>query len=668
MNDVSDIALVGVPHRWPAFPYPGLRPFKEFEASIFYGRNKHKDAILERLSDSRMVFITGPSGCGKSSLVKAGVIPALGAGLLTQAGSHWRIALMRPGRRPIENLATELASAFGLDAAKDTEVFTELGHAMEEDQSGLWGAVDLLEDQTTRSSRKQPVLLIVDQFEEIFGPQIRNSSEVDKFVHLVVTQYANPHPRLYVIITCRSDYIGACANFPGLAELINNTQFLASVLDRASLREAITRPAEDYGGRVEEDLVAEILADMETGTIYNSDNLPLMQHALLWLWQNAAGRNSTLVPSPGTYHDEARLLLGIDEYRRGGGMRGILNTHASQVLATSTAGGAEAARIAESMFRRISERDIRGRYHRAPTSFNEICSIANCSREQLEAVVKPFSANDVCFIEARSSRHSPDPLLDVSHESLIRKWRIARVWADQEAEKIRIFRDLLGTAELWQSQNLRPDLLKRRGELQYVEEWWAVEKPASNWAQRYFPVRNGAVDGETAFALVSRYLQTSIETNRAEKFAAEQGRQEQEAQKIEAERQKANADLEVSRRQRDRAVAGVFSVVLLLCAAVGYGYFVTTQKLRLQAQAIALRAEAALEYESPPKAALIAFQSSKFNLPDVPEIERVLYRSVRDLREKRVFKTTGIAVFENHLLAKRRYVSYLGKRQNFVSR
>jgi energy-coupling factor transporter ATP-binding protein EcfA2 len=201
MNDVSDIAFVGVPHRWPAFPYPGLRPFKEFEASIFYGRNKHKDAILERLSDSRTVFITGPSGCGKSSLVKAGVIPALGAGLLTQAGSRWRIAVMRPGRQPIENLATELASAFGVRAAKDTEVFTELGNAMEEDQSGLWGAVDLLEDQTTRSSRKQPVLLLVDQFEEIFGPQIRSPSEVDKFVHLVVTQYANPHPRLYLILT-----------------------------------------------------------------------------------------------------------------------------------------------------------------------------------------------------------------------------------------------------------------------------------------------------------------------------------------------------------------------------------------------------------------------------------------------------------------------------------
>jgi ABC-type ATPase involved in cell division len=66
----------------PKFPYPGLRPFKASEAAIFYGRNMQKDAVLERLNESRMVFITGPSGCGKSSLIKAGVVPALRARLL----------------------------------------------------------------------------------------------------------------------------------------------------------------------------------------------------------------------------------------------------------------------------------------------------------------------------------------------------------------------------------------------------------------------------------------------------------------------------------------------------------------------------------------------------------------------------------------------------------
>ena len=73
----------------PKFPYPGLRPFKESEAEIFYGRNAQNDSVLERLNENRMVFITGPSGCGKSSLIKAGVIPALRKRQLRWRGDFW---------------------------------------------------------------------------------------------------------------------------------------------------------------------------------------------------------------------------------------------------------------------------------------------------------------------------------------------------------------------------------------------------------------------------------------------------------------------------------------------------------------------------------------------------------------------------------------------------
>ena len=75
--------------RWPASPFPGLRPFRitatEDESLIFYGRSRAKDEILARLNSSHLVFVVGPSGCGKSSLLKVGVIPALEAGLLTHA-------------------------------------------------------------------------------------------------------------------------------------------------------------------------------------------------------------------------------------------------------------------------------------------------------------------------------------------------------------------------------------------------------------------------------------------------------------------------------------------------------------------------------------------------------------------------------------------------------
>jgi WD40 repeat protein len=644
MNHASGEHPLEASQHWPKFPYPGLRPFKESEASIFYGRTKQKDEVVERLSKSQMVFITGSSGCGKSSLVKAGVIPALGAGVLTRPGYKWRIVQTRPGRRPIHNLSVDLRAAFGFNSSS-IDIQAELGRALEEDQSGLWCGVDLLEDQTPGPMHIRPVLLLVDQFEEIFGPQITNLSEVDKFVRLLVTQFANPHPRIYVIITCRTDYIGLCAKFLGLAELINDTVYLTTVLDSTSLRDAITKPIEDYGGRVDPELVTEILADMGSGTKYSSDNLPLMQHALLWLWQKAVKQSGIPLPQAGGCNDQLCISLDAQDYRAGGGMRGILNTHAGQILATAISqAGPESGRVVEAIFRRISERDSRGRYHRTPASTREIKSLTNCSTEQLEAIIEPFAADSVSFIEARVTTNLDDTLLDVSHESLIRQWQVARTWADKEAEKIRTFRDLLRTAELWQSQNLRPDLLKRAGELKYLEEWWNCEKPTAHWAQRYFNPRSGEIDGATAFGLVSRYLNESHEADREEKDAAERARQKQEAQRLEAERQRADAALQKTHRQRDRAIAGVALVAGLLMAAVAYGYWATSNEFasyvaneKLQAKAIALRADAALEYESPAKAALIALEAVKRNLPETPEIKSALYRSLGDLREKRRF-------------------------------
>jgi hypothetical protein len=70
IRDMRDI----VTFDWPRNPFPGLRPFREDEALIFYGRNSHKDEVLARLNNSQLVFVTGPSGCGKSSLIKAGVL------------------------------------------------------------------------------------------------------------------------------------------------------------------------------------------------------------------------------------------------------------------------------------------------------------------------------------------------------------------------------------------------------------------------------------------------------------------------------------------------------------------------------------------------------------------------------------------------------------------
>ncbi|MBS0553790.1 MAG: ATP-binding protein, partial [Proteobacteria bacterium] len=67
-------------------PYPGLRPFSEDEAELFFGREEQTDELLDRLRRTRFLAIVGPSGCGKSSLVRAGMIAALQTGLMSGTG------------------------------------------------------------------------------------------------------------------------------------------------------------------------------------------------------------------------------------------------------------------------------------------------------------------------------------------------------------------------------------------------------------------------------------------------------------------------------------------------------------------------------------------------------------------------------------------------------
>ena len=88
----------------PERPFPGLRPFTTGEALLFFGREQHTEELLRRLSTCRFLAVVGTSGSGKSSLVRAGLLPALYRGYLAGSTTSWRMAVMRPGSAPIENL------------------------------------------------------------------------------------------------------------------------------------------------------------------------------------------------------------------------------------------------------------------------------------------------------------------------------------------------------------------------------------------------------------------------------------------------------------------------------------------------------------------------------------------------------------------------------------
>src|SRR5215510_747591 len=70
-------------------PYPGLRPFREEEEYLFFGREKQVDVMVNTLAEAHFLAVVGTSGSGKSSLVNCGLRPALHRGLMASAGPTW---------------------------------------------------------------------------------------------------------------------------------------------------------------------------------------------------------------------------------------------------------------------------------------------------------------------------------------------------------------------------------------------------------------------------------------------------------------------------------------------------------------------------------------------------------------------------------------------------
>src|ERR1043165_9559180 len=99
-------------------PFVGLRPFESEESLLFFGRREQATELLQRLHATRFLAVVGSSGCGKSSLVRTGLIPKLKAGFLVEERDLWRIATMKPGDAPLENLAVSLLEAVAVEASK----------------------------------------------------------------------------------------------------------------------------------------------------------------------------------------------------------------------------------------------------------------------------------------------------------------------------------------------------------------------------------------------------------------------------------------------------------------------------------------------------------------------------------------------------------------------
>jgi WD40 repeat protein len=417
-------------------PYPGLRPFTRGEADIFFGREAQTDELVDRLGRSRFLSVVGPSGCGKSSLVRAGLLDALESGFMAAAGAGWHVAEMRPGSRPMWQLADALLTMVGRPRYEHDSAFLQA--ALERGPGSLF---EYLHDLPL--PKDENLLILVDQFEEIFrfAPGA-DQEDADAFVALLLAATQKREQPVYVVITMRSDFIGDCARFAGLPEAVNEAQFLTPRMTREQSRQAIESPARVFGGEVAPALVNRLLNDMGT----DPDQLPLMQHALMRMWTRASSPEEP----------PARITLTLDDYKMIGGLSNALSNHANEAFDELDKNDQQIVPI---LFRVLTERGPDRRDTRRPTSFGKVVNIAlagkdtAAGRAQVERVVAAFRRPDRSFIMPPESVALDDAtVLDISHESLIRQWDKLTVWVREEADAAETYRELLPPARRWQER------------------------------------------------------------------------------------------------------------------------------------------------------------------------------------------------------------------------
>src|SRR5260370_18687331 len=228
-------------------PFPGLRCFLWDEDSLFFGRHEQIEDLLRRLRTNRLVAVVGTSGSGKSSLVRAGLLPAVLGGGMAQAGSAWEIAVMRPGGSPMAHLARALCEAGLYDADAEDALF-HLQATLSRSRNGLLEAVRQSQGSEVRGQGSgvrgqesgSKLLLVVDQFEELFRftrASATSQEEAIGFVNLLLHATQQADQNVYVVLTMRSDFLGECSQFLGLAEAVNYGQFLIPPMTRAQIQE-----------------------------------------------------------------------------------------------------------------------------------------------------------------------------------------------------------------------------------------------------------------------------------------------------------------------------------------------------------------------------------------------------------------------------------------------
>ncbi|MEQ9592427.1 MAG: hypothetical protein RLN86_07510, partial [Cyclobacteriaceae bacterium] len=469
-------------------PFPGLRPFSISETHLYFGREGQIDDILVKLSAHRSVTVMGYSGSGKSSLMSCGLIPVLYGGFMTETGPHWHILASRPGTSPITNLTNSIVEYQiknqGL-REEDREIHRAIINSVL--RSGPNGLVEVA--GYLQQHKNENVFFLIDQFEELFryhdAAREEASNDATLYVNLILNAVKQKKSPVYLAINMRSDFIGDCAEFTGLTQMINESNYLIPQMTREQQRMAIEGPVAVGGGKISSRLVKRLLADISN----QQDQLPILQHAMMRTWDYWASNREPGEP------------MDIRHYNAIGKISQALSLHANEAYDELNAAEKD---IAEILFKNTTEKSEDNQGMRRPCKISVVAEMAQASDDEVIKVVENFRKPGRSFLMPDATvKLTRDSVVELSHESLMRIWSRLSAWVEEESESAATYKRISEAAAMYQ---IGKTGLWRPPDLQLALNWQKKQKPTRIWAQRY----------DIAFERAIVFLDTSRITYEAE--------------------------------------------------------------------------------------------------------------------------------------------------------
>jgi WD40 repeat protein/ABC-type dipeptide/oligopeptide/nickel transport system ATPase component len=564
-------------------PFKGLAYYDVNDADLFFGREALVQKLIGRLNISpvfgvrangasrRLLAVVGASGSGKTSLVRAGVVATLLKDSKKSHGetslkrlSEARVFILTPTDRPIRSLAVALTRNESSVLAA-----TQLMDDLRADHRAL----DLYIARLLGDSSTDAILIVVDQFEELFT-LCRDAEEQKAFVdNLLLASETSQGSKVYVLMTLRADFYAHCSKFDALRDCIASHQEYIGPMSESELRLAIEAPARESDLEFEPGLVTTIMEDIED----SPGALPLLSHVLLETWKRREGRRLT--------------LRGYDESGR---LRGAIAHTANEVYAQLSPADQN---IARNILLRLTELGEGTQDTRRRARISELFPSPDDALA-VQTVLKTLTDRRLVTTSEETA--------EVAHEALIREWPQLREWLSENREGLRTHRQLTEDAHEWEALGKSPDVLYRGAKLTVAAEWASKQPDRLNDLEREFLARSEAA-----------------QTLAREEHERQQKEKEDNLRRI-AEAEKARAEERSRRLKWSRLLS--LGLLFGLIVAVSATIYAVLQSRDTFTQKIAYKAinQASIESDS---ALLLARYVRLRDKNDLPEVREALIRA-----------------------------------------